>query len=388
MARLQQQKPHAPVWWIVALVAATIFVAVRLRLAPTPTNPAATNSSPTAQSDSGPPARPAASPQALPASRLASAVDRLAAAPNALATRQQLAELRQQFGSMPAAEAVTEMRRFLDSRQDASTRLGFKLASSGFLDEAPTLRTFVLDEMARLDPAAAADYAVTILASKDSPDEWALALRNLARGNATGDGRALLEEKTRELLLHEPWQKEPSIGFLEAFDMAVFLGGTKLMPELSGFVRRQDDPAIAHASFLALDRLVIKDPVTTLEALRSMPDWMQGREETRANYFARADLRDPQQRRILEAYLTNPRLSAAEFESFTGVYPNANFMISPNLMTQNQTLDRGTLVSRDAESLRIVQQWLDDPRFSNRRAALQRLQLRLGDFVRQAAQKQ
>ncbi|MEI9962995.1 MAG: hypothetical protein WDM76_18325 [Limisphaerales bacterium] len=225
----------------------------------------------------------------------------------------------------------------LDSKTDVTTQLGFKVANDGFLDDAPTLRTFLLDELGRIDPAAAADYAKVILASMDSPDEWAIALRNLARGDASVQGQELLAEKTAAMLQNTSWQQNPSVGFLESFDVAVYLGGTSLMPTLSEMVRRPEDPAISHAAYLALDRLLINDPVNTLTALQADPDLMQGREATRANYFAAPDVRDPQQKQILENYLLNPQISAAELNTFVGVYPNANFMISPNLLTQTQT---------------------------------------------------
>src|SRR5882724_7129293 len=46
----------------------------------------------------------------------------------------------------------------------------------------------------------------------------------------------------------------------------------------------------------------------------------------------------------------------AEMETFAGIYPNANFMISHDLLTQNPTPDHGALVARDAESFRVVQE--------------------------------
>ena len=35
--------------------------------------------------------------------------------------------------------------------------------------------------------------------------------------------------------------------------------------------------------------------------------------------------------------LLNPQISAAEISAFAGIYPNANYMISDNLLTQAQT---------------------------------------------------
>ena len=304
-------------------------------------------------------------------------------APDASAARKILAELRATLSAMPTNVATSFIRGFLDSKADTSTQLGFKIGDHGLLDEAPTLRTFLLDELARIDPVAAADYSKVILANKDSPDEWAVALRNLARGDDSDGGRQLLQQKINEMLQYEPWQQNPSVGFLEAFDVAVYLGGDSLMPTLTDMVRQQDNPAVAHASFLALDRLVINDPTTTLNALLANMDSMQGRELTRADYFSRADVRDPQQEQILENYLLNPKTTEAEIDAFASVFPSANFMISPNLMTQSPTMDRNTLVNRDAAALRVVQQWLADPRFVQLRPELQQTAARLQEFVQQ-----
>jgi len=345
-----------------------------------------------------PPARPLPAPSganlqpASPAAPANGSLQRLREMNSSLKTldaagaRRSLAEWRAQLAALPKDEAVSAIRQFLNSKMDAPTHLGFKVAGNGWLDEAPTLRTFLLDELARLDPAAAADYSRVILAGMDSPDEWALALRNLASGDTSADGRALLEQKITAMLQYPPWQQNPSVGFLEAFDVAVYLGGTDLLPTLADLARQQDNPAVTHASYLALDRLVIANPATVLGALEAAPDLLQGREATRADFFARADVRDPQQRQVLESYLLNPAIGASELRTFAGIYPNANYMISLNLLTPTPTPDRASLVSRDAQSLAVAQQWMADPRFAGLGPVLQSITSRLQMFVQQASQ--
>ena len=73
-------------------------------------------------------------------------------------------------------------------------------------------------------------------------------------------------------------------------------------------------------------------------------------------------------------------------DKFAGLYPNANFMISPNLLTPTPTPDHAALAGRDAESLRIAEEWLKDPRFANLRPQVEKVTLRLSEFVRQANQ--
>jgi len=316
--------------------------------------------------------------------KLRAAAADLANASDAAKQKEALARLRQTLASSPTNQASVAIRRFLDSKMDAPTRQSFKIGGKGFLNEAPTLRTFLLDYLGQVDPAAAASYARGVLGSSESPDEWALALRNLALGDTSAEARALLEQKTGELLRREAWQQEPSVGYLEAFDAAVYLGGTNLAPSLAELVRRQDNPAVAHAAYLALDRLVIKDTSQLLTALEAAPELMQGREATRADYFARADVRDVPQRQVLERYLLDPQRSGAELAQFAGLFPNANYMISPNLLTPTPTPDHTALTSRDAASLQTVQDWLVDPRFANLQRPLQKVKQRLEDFARQA----
>jgi hypothetical protein len=186
------------------------------------------------------------------------------------------------------------------------------------------------------------------------------------------------------MLVHEPWQHDPSAGFLEAFDVAVYLGGTKLLPELAALVRRTDNQALSHAAFLALDRLAIADPTAVLNKLQSAPELMQGREVTRANYFARADAGDPQQRVALENYLLNPQLNPAELTTFAGLYPNANYMVSYNLLTRTQTPDHETLVRKDREALKVLEGWIQDARFEKLQPQLQAMKSRVQTFVQQA----
>ena len=306
--------------------------------------------------------------------------------PAGLAQRKlEMAGLDQRLRAMPAAEASRMIQEFLESRNDVATGLSFQLGPGGVLAEAPTLRTFLIEELAVVDPARAALYSREILKSFDSADEWALAFRTLGRrGVAPGD-RGYLVARMEAMLAHTPWQAAPSVGYLEAFDLAVQLRGTELMPALTGLVRRGDNPALAHAAYLALDRLAIADPAGTLGVLQSDPQLMAGREVTRANYFARADVRDPGQRQVLEVYLLNPALDPLELQKFAGLYPNANYMVSHNLLTPSATPDHDTLMARDRGALTQVRLWSSDPRFERLKPQLLEIDRRLAEFVRQGA---
>src|SRR5205823_4306037 len=105
----------------------------------------------------------------------------------------------------------------------------------------------------------------------------------------------------------------------------------------------------------------------------------------RANFFARADVRDAQQKSLLEAYLLDPRRSSEELKTFTGLYPNANYMISNNLLTPTKTPAHAELAERDRAALETVEAWLADPRFAKLAPQLSATRDRLQEFVRQAA---
>jgi hypothetical protein len=299
-------------------------------------------------------------------------------------SRSHLDALRSAIRRSPPTEASAAIREFLASKADAATGQEFKLGPAGLLTNSPTLRAFLLDQLGQIDPAGAVAQARLILDSMESPDEWAVALRSCALGDASAEGRAYLAGKLESMLTFEPWLRDPSTGFLEAFDVAVHLGGTNLIPALAAVLRSKEKEAASHAAYLALDRLAIADGASTLAHLQANPDLMVGREITRANYFARADVRDGGQKQIVETYLLSPSLDPAELDKFAGLYPNANFMISHNLLTRNATPDHAWLAARDAESLRLVRQWIADPRFAHRLPQLQAIQRRLENFARQA----
>lgn len=326
----------------------------------------------------------AAAKEAATRQLLAQVAARLESSSNAPTARQLLDSLRQALSELEPGSASALIREFLKRGQDASTKMEFAVGAHGWLDSASTLRVWLLDELAKVDRAGAATYARTILENAESPDEWAVALRNLALGDTSPDARALLQEKIGQMLRHEPWQQKPSVGYLEAFDVAVHLGGTNLVPALSALAIRKDNAAVAHAAHLALDRLTIQAAAPTLELLQAQPELMRGRELARADLFARVDARDPKQRQVLESYLLDPARGDAELNQFASVYPNANFRISQNLLTPTATPDSAALAARDASALRVVNEWLADARFAARKPHLEKIRLRLETFVREA----
>jgi hypothetical protein len=296
-------------------------------------------------------------------------------------SRQSLQDLRASLMEMPKNEAIAMIRGFLASGEDRATGLSFEIASDGSLIEWPTFRTFLLDVLPAIDPAAAAAIGREILASPTSADEWALALRNVARGEPLEESATFLQRKTEELITNPAWQADPSIGYLNAFDVLVHIGATGSTPLLSDLVQRKDRKDLSHAAFLTIDRLVQRQPVDLLDRLAADRALQESRPEMVAQQFARADVRDPGQRQILMAWLLDPARTSLELRSFAGVYPNNNRFVSNNLLTVESTQSGDDLAAHDHAALQAVSAWAGDPAFEPVREHLAVMLSRLEGFV-------
>ena len=295
--------------------------------------------------------------------------------------RKTLLDLHSSLAAMPKDEALALIRTFLESGNDRPTGLSFELAKDGSLTEWPTFRTFLLDALLAIDPAAAAAIGREILTMPTTPDEWALALRNVARGEPLEESANFLRRKTEELITNPTWQAEPSIGYLNAFDVLVHIESTDSAPLLSDLVQRKDRKDLAHAGFLTLDRLVQRQPADVLTRLASDRALQQSRPEMVAQQFARADLRDPAQQLIAKAWLLDPARTPVELRSFAGVYPNNNRFISNNLLTQESSQSGDDLAAHDREALQTISSWAADPAFQPVRETLDLIISRLEGFV-------
>jgi hypothetical protein len=324
------------------------------------------------------PEKPAAVVVTAPPVRPAPALDLLATRPGPEDARRELRDFRSSLAAMPKDEAVALIRSILDRGEDRPTGLAFEIAGDSSLTGWPTLRTFLLDALLAIDPAAAATISRDILSKPTTADEWALALRNVAR---SGNDAAYLRAKTEQLILHPAWQADPSIGYLNAFDVLVHIGSTESTPLLSSLIQRKDRKDLAHAGFLTLDRLVQRQPVDELTRLAADTALQQSRPEMVAQQFARADLRDPEQQSLVKAWLLDPARQPAELRAFAGVYPNNNRFVSNNLLTRESAPSGDDLAAHDRAALQVLVAWQQDPSFAPVADHLAGMVSRLGGFV-------
>ena len=250
-----------------------------------------------------------------------------------------LNRLRQLLESTPPSAAIAAVRAFLATRQDASTGQGYAVGLGGRLDKAPTLRTFLLDELGAIARATgnSRDLAAAsreILASPTSADEWSIAMRNLAW--AEPNSGEYLNTKFRELLSQNQWLQKPTSGFLEAFDIPVHTHDAGSISLLAPLLRTQADQpvSVSRAAAIALDRLAEQSPLEVMNYLNSNPGTLADRAMLRADYFAKANLDDPSQRAALETYFSRTDVSDSEkAKSVEGLVSPGSFVSDSLLAT-------------------------------------------------------
>lgn len=352
--------------------------------------PVAAPSPPASFSKTNQPASPPATtvaPETNTTQALLTALAKLQSSTDINQSRKILAELRAYLDSRPPDLAAAVITRFLAApANNAPTRIDFSISPSGFLNGHPSLRVALLDWLGQIDPRQAGIVATKILATPTDADEWSVSLRNYARANPSAESHSFLRAKTEEMIRHPAWRKNPSIGFFEAFDVLVHTHATSSTELLSELVidRSPEGKPLAHAAFLTLDRLTLREPKAMMEQFTTRPELTQARGEMVANLIARADLREPDQQQLVRNYLLDPTRNVNELNAFAGIYPNANFAISPNLLSENITFSREEITARDTAALTVINNWLADPAFVPVKSHLLTIQQRLETYIEQA----
>lgn len=275
-----------------------------------------------------------------------------------------LSEWRLYLLGLQPSDALGEIEALLDSREDVATGLPFRLREGGHLASWPSLRVAALDFFGEIDADRAAAYSERIFEQKNSPDEWALALRNAA--GMEGADATVLTGKGVEMLSHGPWLAAPSAGFLEAFDVVVHTKSPELVTLMSDIISSTDpvDESARFAAFLATDRAAIADPVAVLPHLNDNPDLFEQSEMVRVGLFGRADPGDPAQVAELREYLLRPDLSEAEANMFLRNYPFFDTAVAYSLIEEPPTYSMEEMKRRDREAIDLLATLASDPSLS------------------------
>lgn len=280
-----------------------------------------------------------------------------------------LRELKRILSEADPAAVIESILRFLASGGDARTGEGFVIGAGGSLAEAPTLRLFLLNQLGLLGRASAprevAQNAREILSQPLSADEWAISMRNLAWTDPNAVG--FLSGKVTEMLAQEMWRKQPSTGFLEAFDVIVYAKALQAIPQLVELAEDRSAPA-GDAAAMTLDRLSRAAPLETMSYLNNNRSLLANLPFLRADYYAKADLRDAAQKQAVEIYLGREEVSVSEKQKFFAALQTPGTFVSDTLLTPAPTPLDGP--GRREAARQAAASWLRQGRYPQFRQAL------------------
>lgn len=327
---------------------------------------------------------PAVADESSASGVLAGPLAAITAEKSQLANRQTLAELKTRLFALPPGEAAEVIAGFLgDPSKDAATRLPLVIGRDGKLESASRYRVALLDWLGQLDRAKAAEVAAAILSRPTYPEEWALCLRNFAWANPGEENFEFLRRKTEDLIRRQEWREKPTAGYLEAFDVLVHTKSVASAPLLASLAADTSDHgmAVSHAAFMTLDRLMIARPAEMMEQLSECRNVLAGRGEMVAQMIARADLGNPQENTAVARYLLDPARDAAELDAFAAVFPNANRMVSNNLLTAEEPPSGAARLARDRRALTEIESWIAREDLAGVRPWLETIRRRLIGFT-------
>jgi hypothetical protein len=273
------------------------------------------------------PARPAGAPDTDVARLIERSLARFRASAGEEESTSILQELKDGIRGANAESAAAAIVAFLKSGQDAATDLPFVVGREGIMDLTPTLRTALLDLLLTVDPLAALEVARAIMDDAKSPDEYALALRNLAANDLEGDLKTELRSRLERMIETRDWSANPSAGFLEALDAAVVLADKPMFDAMARLLREAaaaGDSSLTRAGLMALDRMVLRDPSLLVKSFAAGPALPDLPPDQRASLMSRLDVTDPAQRELFTRYLSAPNHGPTELEYFAALFPNGN----------------------------------------------------------------
>jgi hypothetical protein len=278
-----------------------------------------------------------------------------------------------------AAGAIIEL---LESGLDAGTGLAFVVGPEGVMEESPTWRTALLDFLGQTDPTQFIAYSRVLMATTASSDEYALSLRNLGWGNVNGRFDGEIRDHFAAMLNRSAWYEQPTVGYLEAFDLAVESGAVNELASVLRAPGAEGELAVSRAAFVALDRLMLRSPEMLVDKFLTDPGFLSSTPLHRASLLARLDVREPEQSELLSTYLQRGDHASGELEYFADLFPNGNCFTSHRLVTAPEASGSiADMTELDRATLEALREWSVKPEFAARRGELSAVIERLEDAV-------
>ncbi len=240
--------------------------------------------------------------------------------------------------TLPPEEALQLLVDWLDRGQNASTGAWLQTSVTKELSSYPDMRVWALDLLGRIasengSSALALEESYGILESSQSPDEWAIAMRNIAWLAPSEKARPELRQAFVRMLSREEWRGQPSAGILESFDIPVAMGDAESLPLLVG-IMAGEEPTLSAAAEVALDRLSASKPDEMVRLLAADQVLLSDFPELRAGYIAKANLADPMQLQAVEGYLVREDITRAEKNHLLALLALPSDIVAPALVTE------------------------------------------------------
>ena len=269
----------------------------------------------------------------------------------------------------------------LRSGEDAETGIPFKIGTGSSIRGWPSMRVFLLDVLAITDPDLASAVAREVLASTNSAEEYAVALKPLVESGTWKASDAELADHFSRLLSRDDWQGRA--GFLEALDLSRVVSSPATTEALARWV--DTSPQAASAGEMALHETAAQSPGLLVGLVSAEPTLFADQPDLRAGLMARAEISKEAQAVGVESYLKDTAVSSAEKEQFLALFPLRSATTGTRLYgSAPMPFERGKVAADDRAALEAVGRWKEDPALSTLLPSLEALEGRLEGWVRQA----
>jgi hypothetical protein len=342
-------------WWGILILAVSILVAWRVMTPPRAIEDERNGRSQSPRADT---ANVSISSDPSPAERVAGKViesdweERLEwlgtdPRPDESEIRRHLLELRGKWTKMEPTLLADAIKRLLESRDDQTTAMKFRVGPHGFLQSWPTLRVFLLDALVTSDSEKSRAIARSILTKTTSPDEYAVAMRPLTRDNITKAPDSELLTNFKRLI--NTLALRHSGGLAESLDLARTIGTREAAGTLLAW---EGDPKLKS---MALHEFAADHPREMMVALNSTSEVDP---LVRANLMARLDPADPDQMAALERYVRDPARGKDDAAVFLKSFPLRSATTGNRLYARSPApYDMDQIATGDRPALGLVNGW-------------------------------
>lgn len=256
------------------------------------------------------------------------------------AARAAIQTMMERLWRVPPAQLDRIVRAYLASGEDAPTGLRFDIGTDGSITDPPSMRVALLDLLSRLAPGQAVVLGKELVQTATNPDEWAAALRCAAilydpDETPQADHDFLVSQVSRRLGQSD-WLRDPSAGFLCAFDAASLLASPDLYTKLAAIHADATLPPHTHdAASLALRDAAQNFPVTTPSFVLKNPALFASEPVFRGALLSSADVREAAMQTALLSHLAAPSTPDAELRAFLVRFPQTNWVAGVRLFSSS-----------------------------------------------------